>query len=114
LESFSQFDSDLDPETKAIIEHGKKSVELLKQKNGETLSVAEQTISYFALNEKFFKNVDMKKVAETEKELHKYISTNASELFSTINGGKWSDEIAGNLKTQISNFAEMKSIEFKK
>jgi F-type H+-transporting ATPase subunit alpha len=114
LESFSQFDSDLDPETKAIIEHGKKSVELLKQKNGETLSVAEQTISYFALNEKFFKNVDMKKVAETEKELHKYISTNASELFNTINSGKWSDEIAGNLKIQIGNFAEMKAIEFKK
>jgi F-type H+-transporting ATPase subunit alpha len=31
LESFAQFDSDLDPETKKIIERGKRATELLKQ-----------------------------------------------------------------------------------
>lgn len=114
LESFSQFDSDLDQETKNIINHGKKSVELLKQKNGETLSVAEQAISFFALNENLFKNVDLKNVDSTEKSLHEFVKTNSSELFETINNGKWSDDVANSLREQIKTFAQMKGVEFKK
>jgi F-type H+/Na+-transporting ATPase subunit alpha len=113
LEAFSQFDGDLDADTKAIINHGKKSVELLKQRNGETLSVGEQTISYFALNEKFFNDVDIKNVQTTEKELHQYVKTNSEETFTQINNGKWSDDLANSLKETIKAFAQMKGVEFK-
>jgi F-type H+/Na+-transporting ATPase subunit alpha len=104
LESFSQFDSDLDADTKATIEHGKRSVELLKQKDGQPLSVAEQTVSFFALNDGFFKNFEVKEVLGLEKDLHKFVSTNNKELFDTINRGKWSDEISASLKSELANF----------
>ena len=106
LESFSQFDSDLDEDTKKTIEHGKRSVELLKQKNGEPLDVALQTISFFALNEGFFKNIEVKNVQETEKSLHTFFASSYRELFAKVNTGKWSDEIVIEMKEVLKAFAK--------
>lgn len=110
LESFSQFDSDLDPETKKTIEHGKRSVELLKQNNGEPLSVALQTLSFFALNEGLFKNVEVKNVKETENKLHKYFEQNYKELGEALNAGKWKDDEIAQMKDVLKNFAELNNI----
>jgi F-type H+-transporting ATPase subunit alpha len=104
LESFSQFDSDLDEDTKKTIEHGKRSVELLKQKEGQPLSVGEQTISFFALNDGFFSDVKIAEVGALEKALQDYVKASNAELYKTINGGKWSDDIAATLKTELANF----------
>jgi F-type H+-transporting ATPase subunit alpha len=111
LESFSQFDSDLDPETKKTLEHGKRSVELLKQANGEPLSVALQTLSFFALNEGLFKNVEIKNVRETESKLHKYFESNHQDLVGDLNGGKWNDEVIGKMKEVLKSFAELNNIQ---
>ena len=110
LESFSQFDSDLDPETKKTIEHGKRSVELLKQNNGEPLSVALQTLSFFALNEGLFKNVEVKNVKDTENKLHKYFEQNYKALGEVLNAGKWKDEEIAQMKDVLKNFAELNNI----
>jgi F-type H+-transporting ATPase subunit alpha len=79
---------------------------LLKQKDGQPLSVAQQTISFFALNDGMFKNFEVKEVGNIEKELHTFVQSNNKELFNTINTGKWSDEISANLKKEITNFLE--------
>jgi F-type H+-transporting ATPase subunit alpha len=110
LESFSQFDSDLDPETKRTIEHGKRGVELLKQKNGEPLSVAAQTISFFAYNEGAFQKVEVKNVTETENKLHKFFESNYKDLFETINTGKWSDEIITSSKEALQEFKNLNNL----
>jgi F-type H+/Na+-transporting ATPase subunit alpha len=104
LESFSQFGSDLDADTKMSIEHGKRSVELLKQKEGHPLSVAQQTISFFALNDGMFKNFDVKEVPGLEKDVHAYVASTNADLYATMNAGKWSDDIAASLKFEIANF----------
>ncbi len=111
LESFSQFDSDLDPETKKTIEHGKRSIELLKQANGEPLSVALQTLSFFSLNEGMYKNVEVKNVRETEAKLHKYFEANYKDLVDELNAGKWNDEIIGKMKEVLKSFAELNNIQ---
>lgn len=111
LESFSQFDSDLDPETKKTIEHGKRSVELLKQGNGQPLSVASQVISFFALNEDLFKNVKVEDVKNVEDKLHKFLSLEGKKLSEDINQGKWSDETVANAKTLLKEFASLNAIE---
>ncbi len=110
LESFSQFDSDLDPETKKTIEHGKRSVELLKQNNGEPLSVALQVLSFFALNEGFFKNVDVKNVKEVENKLHKYFDLNYKDLGKDLDSGKWKDDEISKMKEVLKSFAELNNI----
>jgi F-type H+-transporting ATPase subunit alpha len=105
LESFAQFDSDLDEDTKRTIEHGKRSVELLKQRDGEPLSVALQTLSFFALNEGFFAKYAVKDVKKTEEELHSFFLNGYRELSDEVNAGKWNDEIITKMKEVLSNFA---------
>jgi F-type H+-transporting ATPase subunit alpha len=108
LESFSQFDSDLDEDTKKTIEHGKRSIELLKQKDGQPLTVGEQTISFFALNDGFFKDVKINDVSTVEKDLQEYVKTSNAELYNTINSGNWSDDLAASLKSELANFKASK------
>lgn len=52
LQAFSQFGSDLDENTRGIIEHGKRSIEILKQKQNEPLSQIDQAIILLAIKNK--------------------------------------------------------------
>ncbi|MEN9852189.1 MAG: synthase subunit alpha, F-type H+-transporting ATPase subunit alpha [Candidatus Parcubacteria bacterium] len=108
LESFAQFDSDLDPETKRTIERGKRGVELLKQIEGSPLGVSEQVITIFALGEGYADGVEIAQLSNWEKELHAYIKREESKLYADINTS-WSDEIATALKKSFDVFKETKS-----
>lgn len=100
LESFSQFDSDLDPTTKATLERGKRTVEMLKQKNGEPLSVAEQVVSIYAVNKGYADNIKIENIISFEKALHSALGQE-DELYNSLNNGAWSDEIESNVKRVI-------------
>jgi F-type H+/Na+-transporting ATPase subunit alpha len=108
LESFSQFDSDLDPETKKTIERGKRGVELLKQIEGKPLSVSEQVVTIFALSEGYADAVAVNRLSDWEKELHAYVKREQASLFEDISKN-WSDEIANTLKTTFDSFTQAKS-----
>jgi len=47
LEAFSKFGSDLDPATKAVIDKGKRNVEILKQNLHDTMAVEKQIAIIF-------------------------------------------------------------------
>jgi F-type H+/Na+-transporting ATPase subunit alpha len=108
LESFSQFDSDLDPETKKTLERGKRGVELLKQKEGSPLSVANQVITIFAHGEGFADGVEISRLGEWEKELQEFIQREDSSLYESLNKD-WSDETPVKLKELFSRFKEASS-----
>ena len=103
LESFSQFDSDLDPETKRTIERGKRGVELLKQIEGSPLSVSQQVITIFALGEGYADGVEIPRLGLWEKELHAYVNRESGKLFADITSN-WSDEMASGLKDIFESF----------
>ena len=48
LQSFAQFGSDLDKDTKDRLSHGERIVEVLKQKNGATIPVEKQVCLFYA------------------------------------------------------------------
>ena len=100
LESFSQFDSDLDASTKATLERGKRTVEMLKQKNGEPLSVAQQVASIYAVNKGFADSIKIEDVLAFEKEVHDTLNQN-QDLEQSLNTGSWSEEIESLLKQRI-------------
>ena len=103
LESFSQFDSDLDPETKKTIERGKRGVELLKQVEGTPLSVGEQVVTIFALGEGFADGVKVENLGQWEKELHAFVKRENSEVYEKLNS-TWSDDVAASLSESFENF----------
>jgi F-type H+-transporting ATPase subunit alpha len=103
LESFAQFDSDLDADTKKVIERGRKITELLKQDQFSPLSVSLQVVSIFAVNEGFFDQVSASEIREKEKELYTYMNTNKKDLLEKI-GKDWNDEIKAELGSAIKEF----------
>jgi F-type H+-transporting ATPase subunit alpha len=103
LESFSQFDSDLDPETKKVIERGKRVTELLKQDQFAPMPVALQVVSIFAMNAGFFDDVSPDQVRTLEKDLHKFLSQGKKPLLEKIEKD-WSDEIKAEVETSLKEF----------
>ena len=75
LEAFTQFGSDLDSQTKAKLDRGKKTVEVLKQGLHETLTVSEETSIIFALTKGYLDDVKLEDIKEFEKQLYKYLKS---------------------------------------
>ena len=73
LQAFSQFGSDLDPATKATLDHGERLTELLKQAQYAPLTVSEQVLSLFAAKNRFLRDIEVKDIAEYEKKMHAYM-----------------------------------------
>lgn len=72
LEAFTQFGSDLDDATKARLERGKRTVEILKQGLHKTMDVELQVISIFSLTHGFLDDIKLEDVLRFEQELHQF------------------------------------------
>lgn len=70
LESFTQFGSDLDPSTKARLNRGRRTVEVLKQDLHETLSFDKEAVILFALTKGYLDSIEFDELARFEKELY--------------------------------------------
>lgn len=103
LESFAQFDSDLDHETKKTIERGKRTQEMLKQAQNKPLRTALQVASVYAVNNGFLDTVELSKVVEWEKALHEYMSTIGSPVLDLVDKG-WDEDTESKLKSAIETF----------
>lgn len=86
LEAFTQFGSDLDEATKARLERGKRTVEILKQGLHDTMPVEFQVISIFALTQGFLDSVKLVDIRRFEKSLHSFFNTDkeASALLEEL------------------------------
>ncbi len=94
LASFAQFASDLDEETKSRIDRGQRLTELLKQRQYQPLSIAEQVVSVMAATEGAFDAVPVAKVKDAQAELLSIIASDHTDVVKALNkGDKPTDEI---------------------
>jgi F-type H+-transporting ATPase subunit alpha len=86
LEAFTQFGSDLDDATKAKLDRGERTVEILKQGLHETMPFELQAISIFALSKGFLDQIKIQDVKRFENDLHQFFLTDkeASKLLNQI------------------------------
>ena len=89
---FTQFSSDLDPATKAMLSHGEALMELLKQPLEHPLSLAEQVISLVAANNKLLDDIGKKKVGEFQKGMLEYMEKIHGDIVRTIDQRQMLDE----------------------
>src|SRR5436190_1893947 len=87
LEAFASFGSELDKSSQALIDRGRRLVELLKQRNGEPLPVEEQVVSLFAGTQGFIDDLDIAGIRRFELELLEFVRTRHTELLATIRSG---------------------------
>ncbi len=104
LLSFTQFGSDLDPVTKATIDHGARLTELLKQFQYSPLTMSQQVLSLFAAKHGYLKNVALEKVTDFEKHLHLYFAEEAKLITELDTKQAIDDELEGKLKDAMDAF----------
>ena len=103
MESFAQFDSDLDSDTKKTIERGKRTTEILKQLNGRPLRTGLQVASIYAVNNGFLDAVAVPDVVTWESALHEYLKTE-EDIVSKVEN-EWNEEIETLLKNSLEKFS---------
>jgi F-type H+-transporting ATPase subunit alpha len=86
--SFSQFGSDLDPVTKATIDHGARLTELLKQGQYSPLTMSQQVLSLFAAKNGYLKNVPVEQIKSFEEGMHKFFAQDKADLIARIESEK--------------------------
>ena len=76
LESFTQFGSDLDASTKARLDRGERTQEILKQGLHVTLSMEEEAMILYCLTHGFLDDVKIDDLARFEESLYSEMKTN--------------------------------------
>ena len=105
LAAFAQFASDLDEATRKQLERGQRVTELMKQKQYAPMSIANQALSIYAVNEGFLDDVPVGNILAFEAGLHAHFANTAGDLIEKINAsGNWNDEIEGAFKQGIADF----------
>ncbi len=84
LQSFAQFGSDLDADTKARLELGARIVEVLKQKNNAPVDVAHQVCIIYAVTNGYLNGIAVSDIAEFEKQLFEFMDNNYAEALNAI------------------------------
>ena len=107
LQSFSQFGSDLDKDTKERLAQGERIVEVLKQGRNSPLAVEHQVIIIYAVVNNFLKNIAVEDIAEFEKDLFEYIDSAYPDITQSIRDTKdLTKENEENLKEALNAFVE--------
>ena len=84
LEAFMQFSQDLDDATKKRIDSGRRLTELLKQKNGEPIPFALQSLVIYAGINGYLDEVSVNNIKEVENKLSNFIVDQHADLLETI------------------------------
>ena len=80
LQSFAQFGSDLDKDTKDRLDQGARIVEVLKQKNSSPVPVEKQVAILYAVTKNVLSEVPVADVAEYEKGLYLLLDQDADGI----------------------------------
>ncbi len=75
LESFAQFGSDLDASTKARLERGKRTMEVLKQGLHVTIPFHHEAVILYALTHGYLDNIEINDIARFENEIYHSMDT---------------------------------------
>lgn len=76
LESFAQFGSDLDPSSKRRLDRGRKTVEILKQDVHELIDMPSQIVTFYALENGFMDDLNLKQIRSLMAEIEQGLSLN--------------------------------------
>jgi F-type H+-transporting ATPase subunit alpha len=107
LAAFAQFGSDLDAKTQALLERGKRIVELFKQNQYNPLALEMQVLVLWAAQNNFLDDVPVDKIKDFQAKLSDFVLTRKTELLAKIRNEKAiSDALGGELKAAVTEFKQ--------
>ena len=102
LEAFSKFGSDLDAATMAVLNKGKRNVEILKQGENSPLPVEKQVAIIYLGTKGLINSVPVDKVKEFEAEYLAFLDNKHRNVLDLLKAGKFDDEITSTLEKAAS------------
>ena len=107
LQSFAQFGSDLDKDTKDRLAKGERIVEVLKQDQNSPLEVEEQVVIIYAVINNFLKDIAVDKIKQYQSDLLDHIKSTCPDILTSIKTEKvMKPEIEEQLKKVLADFAK--------
>lgn len=106
LQSFAQFGSDLDADTKARLALGERIVEVLKQKRNSPVRVGCQVAIIYAVTNGYLDSTPVDKVKDYESRLYEKLENKAGDLLNSIESGNFEEKEIEGLKTILDEMKE--------
>jgi F-type H+-transporting ATPase subunit alpha len=106
LEAFSQFGSELDPETQRTLARGERLVKTLNQSERSPLPVEDQVVQIYAATNGYLDRIDVDKVDKFLGGLTESVRGNESDLLEKIADGNWDDSTQSAVEEAVRQFAE--------
>ena len=105
LAAFAQFGSELDAATQAQLNRGQRIQEVLKQNQYQPLSLPQQVLSLWAVNNGMLDDVDTANVKAWENDLHAYIESSHPHIYGTLRETQTlDDDTEAVLRTAVEDF----------
>ena len=106
LATFAQFGTaDLDAATRAQLAQGQLATEVLKQAQYVPLSLADEVVVLFAVNEGLMEDVEIEKVGAFQDQLLRYVGGSHPDILAASTESRdISDEVSANLTKAINDF----------
>ena len=107
LQSFAQFGSDLDADTKARLGQGERIVAVLKQNHNAPVTVEHQVCILYAVIHDYLKDVEVELIPEFERSLYERMDAQHERLLNTIREtGDLNKDSEAELKAALKSFTE--------
>ena len=107
LQSFAQFGSDLDADTKSRLALGERIVEVLKQKNESPVEVAHQVCILYAVTHGYLNTIEVARIPEFEKRLYEFMDNRHEDVLTAIRTtGKLEPDTEEALKAALTELLE--------
>ncbi len=107
LQSFAQFGSDLDADTKSRLAQGQRIVAVLKQKNGQPVEVALQVCIIYAVTKGYMDQISVEQVSAYEAQLYRKLEETQPQFLRAIRQTQvLSPENEEALKQFLTDFTE--------
>ena len=105
LQSFAQFGSDLDPDTKARLDQGERIVGVLKQNHNAPVPVEKQVCILYAVTNGYLKDIAVEDIPEYESGLYERMDAQHRDVLETlVSTGDLSQDTEAKLKAALENY----------
>ena len=101
LQSFAQFGSDLDADTKARLALGERIVEVLKQGRNAPVRVGCQVAIVYAVINGYLNDTPVKEVKNYEARLYELLENKYADFLARVEAGSWSEEDIADLEKAL-------------
>ncbi len=105
LQSFAQFGSELDENTRRTLDKGERILEILKQPQYSPVSMEDQSVILYAVMNGYLSDIDTDRIMDFEEEFTIYVDNNYPEIYESIRETKdLTDETKEKIQTAIKEF----------